>query len=312
MSLKKLYKTPLRYPGGKSRAMKYLLPRMPHKITEFRDSFVGGGSVFLSAMKEYPDTDFWINDAYYNLYCFWKELRDNGADLVEILNHLKVSHMELLPKKVLKEEIKNRALEGKDKSQFYKDNTTAARQLFTQVKQEINDPHLEDLKRAAYFYILNKCSFSGLTETGTFSAQASIQNFSIAGINKLLQVSKTIENVKITNLDYTDTFADGGRGTFIFLDPPYDIGKTNVLYGKNGEIHAAFDHDKFAQDCKRIDSDLMITYNNSETNTARFSEEQFICNPWSLKYGMRIVANASGELKAKEHTNNELLILNYY
>ena len=40
MTIKKMYKTPLRYPGGKSRAMNYLLPQMPEIITEFRDSFV--------------------------------------------------------------------------------------------------------------------------------------------------------------------------------------------------------------------------------------------------------------------------------
>ena len=39
--------SPFRYPGGKFYALKYILPflnAVPH--TEFREAFVGGGSVF--------------------------------------------------------------------------------------------------------------------------------------------------------------------------------------------------------------------------------------------------------------------------
>ena len=44
----KLPKSPLRYPGGKSRALKQILPLIPVNISEFREPFVGGGSVFFA------------------------------------------------------------------------------------------------------------------------------------------------------------------------------------------------------------------------------------------------------------------------
>ena len=42
-------KTPLRYPGGKSRATKKMAQYFPdfRDYTEFRESFLGGGSVAL-------------------------------------------------------------------------------------------------------------------------------------------------------------------------------------------------------------------------------------------------------------------------
>lgn len=43
----KLVKSPLRYPGGKSRALKQILPRIPVNISEFREPFVGGDLSFL-------------------------------------------------------------------------------------------------------------------------------------------------------------------------------------------------------------------------------------------------------------------------
>ena len=40
----KSLKTPLRYPGGKSRAVSKLFQFLPEHITEFREPFLGGGS----------------------------------------------------------------------------------------------------------------------------------------------------------------------------------------------------------------------------------------------------------------------------
>ena len=38
-------KTPLRYPGGKSKAVPKLCQWLPAEVTEYRESFLGGGSM---------------------------------------------------------------------------------------------------------------------------------------------------------------------------------------------------------------------------------------------------------------------------
>ena len=38
----KYLKTPLRYPGGKSRVAKDFIPRFPNDISAYRDPFIGG------------------------------------------------------------------------------------------------------------------------------------------------------------------------------------------------------------------------------------------------------------------------------
>jgi len=50
-------KSPLRYPGGKSRALKHILPIIP-KFDEFREPFLGGGSVFLALKQKYPNKKY--------------------------------------------------------------------------------------------------------------------------------------------------------------------------------------------------------------------------------------------------------------
>ena len=56
-----------------------------------------------------------------------------------------------------------------------------------------------ELDRAVAFYVVNKCSFSGLTQSSSFSAQASDSNFSMRGIEKLVEYSDVIQDWKITN-----------------------------------------------------------------------------------------------------------------
>ena len=87
----KSYKTPLRYPGGKSRALSKLFQFIPDlkDYTEFREPFLGGGSVAIEIGKRYPHIDIWVNDLYEPLYNFWKVLQSDGQKLRDILIQLK-------------------------------------------------------------------------------------------------------------------------------------------------------------------------------------------------------------------------------
>ena len=73
----KQYKTPLRYPGGKSRACIKLDTFFPDlsKYSEFREPFLGGGSVAIHVTKKYPKIKIWVNDLYEPLTNFWQQLQ---------------------------------------------------------------------------------------------------------------------------------------------------------------------------------------------------------------------------------------------
>ena len=87
-------KTPLRYPGGKSRAVKKMAPYFPdfHNYTEFREPFLGGGSVALYVSQMYPHLDIWVNDLYTPLATFWKVLQTEGIELYNELIQLKTRY----------------------------------------------------------------------------------------------------------------------------------------------------------------------------------------------------------------------------
>ena len=86
-----MIKSPLRYPGGKSRAIKTIIPLIP-KFNEFREPFLGGGSVYVHLKQKFTNRKFWINDIYKNLYHFWKQAQENPDKLVKRIQFFKDNH----------------------------------------------------------------------------------------------------------------------------------------------------------------------------------------------------------------------------
>ena len=81
-------------------------------------------------------------------------------------------------------------------------------------KKKLYDLDVTDKDRAVCFYIINKCSFSGLTESSSFSEQASDSNFSMRGIEKLPVYSELIKNWYITNVDYKHLLGDKEKHSY--------------------------------------------------------------------------------------------------
>ena len=269
-------KTPLRYPGGKSRAITKMARYLPDmkKYKEYREPFLGGGSVALYMTRTYPHLKVWVNDLYQPLVNFWQQLQDKPDELTTRLSELKGKY-----------------------------NThDKARHLFAESKEFLAYTKASTLESAVSFYTVNKCSFSGLTESSSFSKQASDSNFSIRGIEKLPEYSKLIQNWKITNLSYEDLLTDD-RNIFTYFDPPYEIGIP--IYGKRGELHRYFDHDKIASDSDGQTNHQMISYNSTQVIKNRFKD--WNAAEFDLTYSMR----STGDYMKEQAERKELVLTNY-
>jgi len=272
----KSLKTPLRYPGGKSRAITKMAQYLPEMsmYNEYREPFLGGGSVALYMTKQFPHLKVWVNDLYKPLANFWQTLQHEGDEITTRLRTFKTAYS--TPEK--------------------------AKDLFLESKELVNDASASVITRAVSFYIVNKCSFSGLTESSSFSKQASESNFSLRGIEKLPEYSKLIENWKITNLSYEELKTDN-KNIFTYFDPPYEIGIP--IYGKRGDMHKYFDHDKFASDCDGQTNHQMISYNSTQVIRNRF--KNWYASEFDLTYSMR----STGDYMKEQAERKELVLTNY-
>ena len=274
----KSLKTPLRYPGGKSRAVTKMAQYFPdmREYVEFREPFLGGGSVAIHMTKMYPHLKITVNDLYEPLINFWIQLQTFGNELTDKIRNYKSTHPD----------------------------PDSAKELFLECKEAINDKSLDCIERAAAFYIVNKCSFSGLTESSSFSKQASVSNFSMRGIEKLPGYSEIISHWHINSYSYEYLLTDKVHdGIFMYLDPPYDI-KDN-LYGKKGAMHKGFDHDEFFTSCDISKQDCLVSYNTTQVIKSRFLN--WTASEFDLTYTMRSV----GEYMNDQKHRKELLLSNY-
>lgn len=265
-----MIKSPLRYPGGKSRAVKFLINYIP-KFNEFREPFFGGGSLSFHYVQKSPNATFYASDINYDLFCFWNQLKTKGKEVIEeVLN------------------IKHTISDGK--------------KLFYDLLEKRNG-EMTDFQRAVDFFILNRITFSGVVDSGGYSAAAFKGRFTLSSIDRLETSIQIIKNINISNLDYTNLLEKDGKDVFIFLDPPYSKNKKSKLYGKKGKLHTSFDHEKLFKDLKNCKHNWLITYDNNDELKDLYKDYHII--DWELQYGMNNYKKKTAE-KGKE-----ILIANY-
>jgi DNA adenine methylase len=264
-------KSPLRYPGGKSRAIQQMKFLTPREFEEYREPFVGGGSFFIYLKQKHPGLKIWINDLNPELYYFWKYVQIDSAKLAQ---------------EVLK--VKKERKKGQE--------------LFNELLS-VNIDSLTEFERAVRFFVLNRITFSGVVESGGYSQLAFETRFTASSIERISKLGPLLEGVKVTQLDYRELLQDGDGTVFTFLDPPYFKATKSKLYGKNGILHTSFSHNQFAQEMKKCRHSWLITYDDSPEIRKNFSRANIY--EWQLQYGM------NNYKQGKADKGSELFITNY-
>lgn len=213
---------PLRYPGSKFRAYKYIEPfikETPH--TEYREAFLGSGAVFFQ--KELSKNN-WINDLDPDLINFYKVIQNK-----ELASKLASEVVNVVPSKAYFEELKA----SKPKN---------------------------DYEKAFRYFVLNRTAYSGIMHLPNwgFHPIKSVQPDKWP--QRILSASEKLQNIKITSLSYEDViFSPSQNKVLIFLDPPYYAADQKRAYEKSFEVE---DHIKLAENLKKLNFDFILTYDN--------------------------------------------------
>lgn len=271
-SAAQIFRSPLRYPGGKQKAIGQIAKMFPAKAAEYREPMVGGGSVFFHARSINFASNYWINDKFRELASFWSVLQDPK-----------------LCRRLQKDLEKLRS--GFRSAEEIKDFFLAARE------EEPKDPY----RIAFLFFFFNRVTFSGTTRAGGFSSAASVTRFTASSIERLRDMPIALQDTKITECDFEDVISAPGKDVFVFLDPPYFT--ATKLYGRNGSLHE-FDHKRLATVLRRTKHKFLITYDDCDEIRAMYGWANL--KRWTLQYGMN---NCNAENLSK--IGSELFITNY-
>jgi DNA adenine methylase len=243
--------SPLRYPGGKHRVVERILSLVSVDFSEYREPFLGGGSVFIALKQMFPEVRYKIGDLNRDLCSFWITLKDNPKELIdEVIS------------------IRNTCRCGKE--------------LYDRLAKCAESP--DTFQRAVRFFVLNRITYSGTIDSGGYSAEAFEKRFTISNIAKLEPLSDLLQGVEIVNESYEKLLLEPGDNVFIYLDPPYWRSRKSKLYGKNGDLHVFFDHRRFAEDVRKCRHKWLMTCDDSDTMRGLFRFGNVLS--WESFYGM--------------------------
>jgi len=251
--------SPLRYPGGKTRACKIIddIILQHFDITCFDtilSPFFGGGSFEFYLQNKYG-LKLIVNDKFTPLYNFWKQVKVNKTILCEELRKIKL----------------------------------VSKEQFTSYRNTIMDLNDNILQQSIQYFIINRCSFSGSTLSGGFSEEASSKRFTPSSINKIEALDFT--HIEIYNNDFYDFIIKlTASKTLIFLDPPYYLESKSKLYGNNGDMHEGFNH-QLLFDVLNTKKNWIVTYNNCDYIRTLYKDYIIIDVNWS--YGMNTSKTSS-------------------
>jgi DNA adenine methylase len=269
------FRSPLRYPGGKQKAIAQIASVLPASATEYREPMIGGGSVFFHARSINFAQSYWINDKFRELVSFWRAVQDD-----ETCERL-IADLEIL------------------RASF--SSSDEIKEYFNAARAESLSSEVSSYREALLFFFFNRVTFSGTTRAGGFSSAAALRRFTASSIERLRPLPTALRDVRITNDDFTSVITAPGDDVFLFLDPPYFT--ATRLYGRNGSLHS-FDHELLATTLRTTPHRFLITYDDCDEIRSLYSWAKI--QTWQLQYGMN---NCNSDNSSK--IGSELFISNY-
>lgn len=184
--------TPLRYPGSKFRASKYILPHLQVNHEEYREPFLGSGAIYFT---KHPVKDNWLNDIDTDLITTFQVIADEKSRL-ELLNLV----TGYLPTKENFEILKN---------------------------QKFIDP----VEVAYRYFVLNRTAYSGIMNLPNWGFHPTKSVQPEKWPERIIKAGKRLQNAKITNLDFDQVIqAPSEKKVLNFIDPPYFLADQKRAY----------------------------------------------------------------------------------
>ena len=275
--------SPLRYAGGKSWAVGYVIEKIPENIKRLVSPFFGGGSIEIAVAKELG-IDVIGFDIFDILVNYWKVQIEKPYDLYQELVKLKPT-----------------------------------RETYNRVKEELRkhwkgDLKLPPLKLAAYYYFNHNLSYGPGFLGWMSSVYANEETY-----QRLLERVKNfnVKNISVECASFEEVIPKF-KNDFLYCDPPYYLGKDSTLFRglypqRNFPIHHNnFNHELLRELLLNHKGGFILSYNDSPTIRKWYKDFEIIKLPIHYTMGQgetRIGLNR--KMKNSNHIKKtqELLII---
>jgi DNA adenine methylase len=303
----------LKWVGGKTQIIDKIINNIPKEINNYREIFLGGGSVLLSFLSYVKNENIKINGDIYAydinepLIYMYKNIQQRHNELYNYLENLILEF-----NKCTNDEI-NRTPENLEEAMKNKEN------YYYWIRKNYNklsNDERNDIIGSAMFIFLNKTCFRGMFRMGPNGFNVPYGNYKnpeIINKNHLEEIHHLIQNVKFECCDFSISLNMIDENDFIYLDPPYapEIETSFVGYTKEGfninQHNNLFDliH-KLSNENKKImlsNADVKLVRDNFNSNDNENENDKYRIIEIVCK---RTINSKNPNAKAKE-----VIIMNY-
>jgi DNA adenine methylase len=296
----------LKWVGGKTQILDKLMVEFPTEMNNYREVFLGGGSVLLTLLSYVKNGIIKIHG---NIYAY-----DLNEPLIYIYKNIQTNHTELYNEiqKIIIEfnscgdgEI-NRTPKNIDEAKIAKEN------YYYWIRTEYNKLNLTDKKTpkgSAMFIFLNKTCFRGVFRVGPKGFNVPYghyKNPEIINQEHLNEIHQLIQNVIFECCDFNTTLNNVELNDYVYLDPPYapETNTSFVGYTENG-FNIDNHNNLFKLIHKLTETNKKMMLSNADVSLVRdnFTSEKYNITSILCK---RAINSKNPEAKAKE-----VIIKNY-
>jgi len=293
----------LKWVGGKTQILDKLIVEFPTEINNYREIFLGGGSVLLTLLSYVKNG---IIKIYGNIYAY-----DLNEPLIYIYKNIQSNHNELYNEiqNLITEfnscnngEV-NRTPKNIDEAKISKEN------YYYWIRSEYNKLSFIDKKTpkgSAMFIFLNKTCFRGVFRVGPKGFNVPYGHYNnpeIINLEHLNEIHELIQNVIFECCDFNTSLNSIEPNDYVYLDPPYapETDTSFVGYTENG--FNIENHNKLFNLIHNINEKIMLS--NADVSLVR---NNFIDNKYNIISILckRVINSKNPETKTKE-----VIIKNY-
>jgi len=238
---KKIVKPFLKWVGGKTQIIDKIIEKIPKKINNYHEPFLGGGSVLFALLSLIQQKEIELTGSIYTY--------DLNERLINVYNNIKNNKEELwkhlsklinVYNSIELNSIKNENNKRKNINPKTEEESLKSKEHYYYYIRHLYNKSDDSIVISAMFIFLNKTCFRGVyreSKNGFNVPFGNNKNPTIMSKDIIDNISKLIQNVEFIKSSFEETLSKKfKKGDFLYLDPPYapENNKSFVGYTKDG------------------------------------------------------------------------------